>query len=173
MELILLRHAAPSVSLHRRYLGHTDIGIDPALFDAAKIAPLREIPYDRVYSSDLSRCTETLKRMGITDYTPDPRLREVRFREAVEGKSFEEIAQTAGYDSSLLDSAEAWHRFVCAESPEAFSERIASFLDTLPRYGSVLVCTHAGTIREILSQLSPGSESVAQGYLEYTIVRVK
>jgi alpha-ribazole phosphatase/probable phosphoglycerate mutase len=173
VELILLRHAAPPASLHRRYLGHTDIGIDPDLFDAAKISPLLGIPYDRVYSSDLSRCTRTLEKMEITDFVTDPRLREVRFRKEIEGKTFEEIEATEEFDPRFLESMERWHGFVCEEPLAAFRERIRNFLDTLPQNGELLVCAHAGTIREILSQLSPGCEPITPGYLEYTIVRVK
>ena len=173
MELILLRHAPPRREFHGRYVGHTDIGIDPALFDPAKIAPLLGMPFDRVYSSDLSRCTRTLEMMDISDYTADARLREVRFRAPFEGKSFAEIERLEGYDPSVLDSADAWHRFVCAESAEAFAERLRSFLDTLPPLGAILVCTHAGVIRELLSQLSPSTPPVTPGYLEYTRVRVK
>ena len=173
MELILLRHAPPHREFHRRYIGHTDIVIDPDLFDPAKVAPLLDEQYDAVCSSDLVRCTATLRHMGMEDYITDSRLREVRFKASVEGKSFDEIAQTAEYHPGVLASVRSWHDFVCDEPSAAFSERVASFLGSLPPCGTVLVCTHAGTIREILSQLFPEGENTSLGYLEYTRVRVK
>lgn len=173
MELILLRHGAIPETYQKRYLGHTDIGIDPELFETEKIAPLAGQTYERVYSSDLSRCTQTLERMGIRSYIPDPRLREVRFKSHIEGKSFEEIESMQEFAPCLLESMENWHRFVCEESPEALRMRLRNFLDELPSNGKILLCSHAGTIRSLLSLLRPDVEPVTPGYLEYTIVRVK
>ncbi len=173
MELILLRHGAVAEAYQKRYLGHTDIPIDPELFDAAKVSPLREIPYDRVYSSDLVRCTQTLERMGTREYVTDPRLREVCFKPDIEGKNFAQIEATEGFDPSTLESMEHWHAFVCEEPLESFRQRIRGFLEELPRNETVLICTHAGTIREILALLRPDCEPVTPGYLEHTVVRVK
>ncbi|KFN38786.1 MAG: hypothetical protein JU82_10070 [Sulfuricurvum sp. MLSB] len=124
MALILLRHAPPPHEYHRCYLGHTDVGIDATLFDEAKIAPLLSERFDRIYSSDLLRCTQTLEAIGLRGYTADPRLREVRFRTSFEGKTFEQVERMREYDPAVLDSAEAWHDFVCDESSEAFRRRI-------------------------------------------------
>lgn len=173
MELTLLRHAALPLHLQGRYIGHTDIGIDPERFDAGKISPLLNRTFDRVYSSDLVRCTQTLETMGIDAYLPDPRLREVRFKSHIEGKLFEEIEAMEGFDPRSLESAAHWHRYVCEESAEMFRKRIHDFLDELPRNKNILICTHAGTIREILSLLGEGEDHITPGYLEYTIVRVK
>lgn len=173
MELILLRHGALSETYQKRYIGHSDIPIDPALFDAAKIAPLAHRAYTHVYSSDLSRCTQTLERMGIDSFVADPRLREVAFKPPIEGKDFSQLEAMEGFDPHFLTSMERWHEFVCEEPLAAFRERIRNFLDELPQNGEILICTHAGTIREILSLLGIGFDHIAFGYLEYTIVRVK
>lgn len=167
MVLTLLRHAPLPAEYSGRYIGHTDIAIDPALF--APITPPQA--YDRIYSSDLIRCTQTLERLGYQNFCTNERLREVRFKEQFEGKSFEEIERTEEYDPCFLESEEQWHDFVCDESREAFRERIASFLDDLPRHQHILVCSHGGTIAEILSQLHQIPKRL--DYLEYTIVTVK
>lgn len=167
MSLTLLRHAALSTEFHGRYIGHTDIPIDLELFTPIILPQM----YDAIYSSDLSRCTQTLNQLGFDRYKTDERLREVRFKEQFEGKSFEEIEQMEVYNPRFLESQERWHSFVCDESVEDFRERIASFLADLPHEQNILVCAHGGTIAEILSLLNAPIKRLA--YLEYTIVTVK
>lgn len=167
MSLTLLRHAPPPLAYHGRYIGHTDIPIDLALFTPITLP----LTYDRVYSSDLSRCTQTLEQLGYEDFQSDERLREVRFKAPFEGKSFDEIERMEIYNPSFLESQERWHDFVCDESIEEFRGRIASFLDDLPREQNILICAHGGTIGEILSQLHQTPRML--DYLEYTIVTVK
>lgn len=170
MALILLRHAPPPREYHRCYLGHTDVAIDAALFDETKIAPLLDERFDRIISSDLLRCTQTLDAIGLYGYSVDPRLREVRFRTSFEGKTFEQIEQTKGYDPAVLDSQERWHDFVCDESREEFRNRIASFLSELDPALNVLVCTHGGTIKTVLSLLNQPELHRAPDYLDYVRV---
>lgn len=167
MVLTLLRHAAPSAEYHGRTIGHTDIPIDPELFGSVALP----YSYDAIYSSDLRRCTQSLEALGYSDFITDERLREVAFKEHFEGKSFEEIEKMEEYDPSFLESQECWHTFICEESIEHFRRRIETFLEELPLDKNILVCSHAGTIREILSLLK--SEPKRLGYLEYTIVTVK
>lgn len=167
MALTLLRHASPPPEYHKCYLGHTDVGIEAALFDHAKTAPLLREPFDLIYSSDLLRCTQTLDTMGLQGYTTDSRLREVRFKSSCEGKTFEQIERMEGYDPAALASEEAWHCFVCDESPEAFRRRIGSFLAELDPGLNVLICTHGGTIKTILSLLNQPEPHHAPTYLDY------
>lgn len=167
MELTLLRHAAPSITYQGRYLGHTDVPIDPELFTPI----LLPYTYDAIYSSDLLRCTQSLQACGYVDFMTDVRLREVRFKERFEMKSFAEIEKMEGYHPRFLESKEAWHDFVCDESREAFRGRIAAFLDDLPCLQNVLICSHGGAIAEILTLLNGESKRI--DYLEYTIVTVK
>lgn len=166
MALILLRHAPPAAEHHGRYNGHTDIPIDPLLFDDTKIEPLAHLHFDRIYTSDLCRCTQTLRRMGIEHFITDPRLREVRFKPDIEGKNFEQIEQMEGYDPRFLETTESWHAFVCDEPLEAFRERVQSFLEELPHDQTVLICTHGGTIAMIGSLLQTDIPTPAPGYLD-------
>src|SRR3989339_412522 len=167
MSLTLLRHAPLSAEYHGRYIGHTDLFIDSELFSPI-ILPHT---YDLVYSSDLCRCTQTLETLGYSDFKTDERLREVAFKKHFERKSFEEIEQMESYAPRFLESQEHWHTFICEERIEDFRGRIQSFLEELSPKHNILVCSHAGTIREILSLLK--SEPKRLDYLEYTIVTVK
>lgn len=170
MDLILLRHGAPAAEYHRRYIGHTDVEIDENLFEPAKIEPLQNRLYDRIYASDLQRCTATLTRMGMDKFTVDPRLREVRFKPSVEGKNFAEIESTADFDPRVLDSKESWHAFVCEESEGAFRDRVRNFLDELPAHQSILICAHAGSIDMIVSILEPERPTAPLGYLDHIVL---
>lgn len=170
MVLTLLRHGAPHPAHHGRYNGHSDLAIDPALFDPATIAPLREKRFDAVYSSDLIRCTQTLEAMGIEEYATDPRLREVRFKASVEGKTFDEVAAFETFRPSLLENEERWHDFLCAEPRDAFEGRIREFLATLSGAGEILLCTHGGAIRAIVSLLAPSKPFAPPGHLEYIVL---
>lgn len=170
MGLTLLRHAPLEAKHHGCYNGHTDLPIDIALFEQDKIQPLVNRPFDRVYSSDLQRCTVTLETMGITAFTTDPRLREVRFKPSIEGKNFVQIEASEDFDSRCLDSQESWHDYICDESLPSFRTRIQSFLDELNRNENVLICTHNGTINMILSLLNPALEDTSLGYLDHITI---
>lgn len=167
MALTLLRHAPLPLEYHGRTIGHSDISIDLTLFPSITLP----LTYDAIYSSDLSRCTQSLEQLGYRDFKIDERLREVRFKGSIEGKSFEEIEQMEEYRPHFLESQEQWHNFVCDESVEEFRGRIASFLGDLPREQNILICAHGGTIAEMLSLLKLPPKRL--GYLEYTIVTVK
>ena len=167
MSLTLLRHAPIPKAYHGKYNGHSDIPIDLTLFSPITLPQT----YDLVYSSDLCRCTQSLEALGYSDFTTDKRLREVRFKEEFEGKTFEEIEKMESYNPRFLESQTLWHNFVCDETLEQFRGRITSFLDDLPPKQNILICSHSGTIQEILSLLQRVPERL--GYLEYTIVTVK
>ncbi|MFA6188668.1 MAG: histidine phosphatase family protein [Sulfuricurvum sp.] len=171
MELTLLRHAPPPTAYHGRYIGHTDIEIDGALFERDKIEHLLNQDFDCIYSSDLVRCTATLEKMGMTPFIADSRLREVCFKPSFEGKNFAQIEAMDTFDPNALDSKESWHRFVCDEPIEVFQARIKHFLNELPKEGSVLICTHGGTIQMILSMLDPHASNLPVGYLDAILVK--
>ena len=153
MALTLLRHAALHPKDQKRYNGWTDLHIDPTLFDEDAVSSLCRQRFDHIYSSDLARCRETLTLMGINDYTVDARLREVRFKAHIEGLSYREVSCRRDFDEALLEDHRAWHRYICAESYEAFVGRIGSFLADLPQDREILVCTHGGVMHQMLTLL--------------------
>lgn len=170
MELTLLRHAAPYQAYHGCYNGHTDIPIDTALFEHGKIQTLLHRSFDRIYSSDLQRCTQTLTMMGVTAFTTDIRLREVCFKPSIEGKSFSQIEALEDFDPHALDSKETWHPYVCDESLPVFQARVQSFLNELNPNENILICTHGGTINMVLSLLNPTVADTSLGYLEHITI---
>ena len=164
MALTLLRHAALPKKNEHRYNGWTDLNIDPLLFDAKKVALLSKQKFDLIYSSDLVRCQQTLEMMDIDDYITDERLREVRFKEEVEGLNFNEIEKLNSYKTSYIEERETWHAYICAESQEAFETRIKSFLEDLPTDKEILICSHGGTLQKMMAMLGYAKNKIA--YLE-------
>lgn len=95
VDLLLVRHGTTRWNREKRYLGHTDIPLDPGGRD--ELAPLaRELAgkaFHGVYCSDLARCRETLAIISpphADTATYDPRLREMDFG-AWEGHTYEQL----------------------------------------------------------------------------------
>ncbi|AFL69415.1 histidine phosphatase family protein [Sulfurospirillum barnesii] len=163
MALTLLRHAAPSERYQKTYLGWSDVDIDETLFDASSLSLLHASSFDCIYSSDLKRCTQTLDRLGFT-YTSDARLREVKFKEEIEMKRFEEIEKLPSFSPEYLSSEAAWFSYISEESAAHFSQRVQSFLDELNPKHTTLICAHKGTLNHILQCL--GKKPFRFDYLE-------
>ncbi|MET3549371.1 alpha-ribazole phosphatase [Paenibacillus favisporus] len=84
VDLLLVRHGTTRWNREKRYLGHTDIPLDPG--GRNELAPLaRELAgkaFHGVYCSDLARCRETLAIISPAHADTamyDPRLREMDF----------------------------------------------------------------------------------------------
>ncbi len=165
MALTLLRHAALPPHYAHRYNGWSDISIDPARFEPKKVEILQNIKFDFVYSSDLVRCMQTLDRMGIEEYFADTRLREVRFRDEIEGLNFNEIEKLPSFKQAYLSDRQRWHHYICDEHPALFEARVRSFLQDLPREKEILICSHAGTLQKMLLLLGYAKEKI--DYLEW------
>lgn len=100
-DLLLVRHGTTRWNREKRYLGHTDIPLDPGGRD--ELAPLaRELAgkaFHRVYCSDLARCRETLAIISPAHADTamyDPRLREMDFG-AWEGHTYEQLQHESLY----------------------------------------------------------------------------
>ena len=169
--ITLLRHAPLPRAYHGRYNGWSDIPIDPLLFDHQKVKALKEEHFDLIYSSDLIRCTQTIKLLfdGRLKPYPTGALREVKFREEIEGKSFEEIEQLASFNPAYLHDETSWHGYICEESQDAFYQRLRDFLGSLPEDKNILICSHGGAIKAMLYLL--GEPAVSLGYLESVSIR--
>ncbi|MGG4044988.1 histidine phosphatase family protein [Paenibacillus favisporus] len=95
VDLLLVRHGTTRWNREKRYLGHTDIPLDPVGRD--ELAPLaRELAgkaFRGVYCSDLARCRETLAIISPAHADTamyDPPLREMDFG-AWEGHTYEQL----------------------------------------------------------------------------------
>lgn len=152
-SITFLRHAPLAIKNQKCYNGHIDLDIDSSLVDNKQIKTLQKQKYDLVYSSDLKRCTQTLDLLNLS-YKKDERLREIKFKDEFEGKSFDEISKMSIYDEKYLSSFESWHEFIAKESIKEYMQRVNSFLSELPKDKDILVCSHGGTIKLIHSILN-------------------
>jgi broad specificity phosphatase PhoE len=164
MVITFLRHGPLSLQYQNRYNGHKNIPIDKILFDISKIKPLQNKIFDLAISSDLDRCTQTLKTIKQS-FTTDKRLREVKFKAEVEGKSFEEVEKLESFDLKYLKNETTWHNYICDETQQVFKARLQDFLAALPPNKKILVCSHAGAIKEMLNILKQPIQTIH--YLEY------
>lgn len=152
--ITLLRHAPLPLQYQKKYIGHSNIDIDLSLVDKEKIKKLSKTQYDLYYSSDLIRCENTLKLITNQTFTTTKNLREVKFKDFIEGKSFDDISKLTEYDSKFLDTEDSWHTFVCHESKIKFQKRLIDCITALPKDKNILICTHAGVIKELAFVLS-------------------
>jgi len=168
MAIILLRHAPLPIEFQKRFIGHSNIEIDLLLADISKLVEIKNTKFDMVYSSDLKRCTQTLDLINF-EYEIDSRLREVKFKEIFEQKTFDEIESMDIFEDKYLDCMDTWHEFICEESLEEYKNRGKSFLQDLPKDKNILICSHAGTIK-MLYKLLTNNELLEVDCLESIII---
>ena len=168
-ELVLLRHGSTQWNAERRYLGHTDLGLLPSSIE--QLTPLKQQPelwgdFWRVYCSDLLRCRETLAalRPELQETAVyDHRLREMNFGEW-EGQTYEQLKGDGKYRNWLDDP-----EIITPPNGESWAEfkgRVDSFLLELFQAAEadavavavhrVLIVTHGGIIRQLLTRAVPG-----------------
>ncbi len=155
--LRLVRHGETGGAATGRYTGRRDIALNHT--GTAQVAALRVIAdheYTSRWTSDLTRCVETARLMGV-DATPTAELREFDFG-SIEGLRWDELDE--GTQQQLLD-------FDGFEAPDGervadFGARIDAFVDGLGP-GHHLLVTHGGVIRHLLrrtgidARVEPGS----------------
>ena len=146
MEIILIRHTSVDVPPGTCY-GQTYGPLRSTFEEEAMIvasALQGYAPFDRVYTSPLSRCTRLATFCGYADAQRDKRLLEMNFGEW-EMQRYEEIE-----DPQL----QAWYadwKQVSATGGESFVqqyERVAQFLSELKEkpYSKVAIFSHGGVL---------------------------
>jgi alpha-ribazole phosphatase len=146
MEVILVRHTSVDVPTGTCY-GQTNVPLRSTFEEEAMIVASTlqgYAPFDRVYTSPLSRCTQLATFCGYADAQRDKRLLEMNFGEW-EMQRYEEIE-----DPQL----QAWYadwKQVSATGGESFVqqyERVAQFLSELKEkpYSKVAIFSHGGVL---------------------------
>lgn len=153
MLITLLRHTEVDERYASCYNGHIDIGLSPRGHEQARglAEHFEQNRFDAVYCSDLIRAKETLRLIPLAvEPTFTKQLREKSWGRH-EGKTFDEIKmmENRGYESF-----EQWLSLLDGEAMESFTNRIDHFFKVyLPAQGheNVLIVTHAGVIRSLMS----------------------
>ncbi len=158
-KIVLLRHCD---RLGSDYCGGgSDVSLsETGLKKASDIAPfLADAGFDAVYCSPMLRCRQTvepyLKLTGMPE-TEMEDLREMNFGEW-ENRSYAELESCGGRLFSDWISNPYGSAPPGGEKMQGFEQRVLKAwqqIITDDRFGSILVVTHGGPIRTILSSLS-------------------
>jgi broad specificity phosphatase PhoE len=175
MLLTLVRHGPTQWNALGRFQGRTDVplSVEGRRQARALAEALRDEHYDRIYSSDLERASETARIVAESrdlEIFSDPRLREFDFGRW-EGLTWDEIGATS---PQVVTNDATGVRQYAAEGGETFEQvrsRLGSFLADLERenLGAVLIVTHAGPLHAIfaLLDLTPAVASSASTALKF------
>jgi len=153
MKLTLVRHCAVDERYKNCYNGHNDIGLSENGEVQAKelCQVLDALEFDAVFCSDLRRAKESLKySLHVKSVIYTDKLREKSWG-AHEGMSYDEITlkEETEYKNFLQ-----WIEVLDGEPYEDYIKRVKEFfLEYLPslKKENILVITHAGVIRVLLS----------------------
>jgi len=160
MEILFVRHGETEANRTNLFYGRLDYGLTPngreQAAKAGNLIRMMNFTPDRIVVSGLKRTHQTLEAMGFSmdDADIEPRLDE-RSLGVLEGMTFPEITERypdlfERWDSDWLDFAPDG-----GESQREFSGRVRDYLDELKssdnKPGKVLVATHGGTMKTIIS----------------------
>ena len=153
-QIYLLRHEEVEKKYRNRYYGHLDVKLSArGKVRALRIAKkLNKIEFDAIYSSDLSRTRFMLNGL-------EQKVKPI-FTESLREKSW---GKHEGLSSNNLEALgfeyknfEQWVSQLDGESLDEFKARVFNFYDYLLslKRKKILVVTHSGVIRTILSRLN-------------------
>ncbi len=154
-EVWLIRHGETEWNVNKRFQGHLDIPLSPTgvgqAFRLAERLARSRLAFDRLYSSDLRRATETATPLAQAlrlSLIPSPLLREIDVGQLA-GLSRQETE--ARFPEFLAQAAQdPWNTpRPGGESMAQVASRLQAFLQDLPP-GRHLVVTHGGVIRAAL-----------------------
>lgn len=152
-SLYLVRHGETDWNKSRRIQGHSDIQLnDTGREQASRTAELlASRRWDAVYSSPLSRAWETASiiagRLGFDGPTALPGVIERNYGQA-EGLTYDELAEKFPFGSDVTGRESREH---------AAARAVPALIEAARRHaeGSVLVVSHGGLIRSVLTHLEP------------------
>jgi len=151
LRITLVRHAEVEEKYKNKYNGHNDIGLSSRGVCQAKelCKNLNNLEFDTVFCSDLKRAKETIKDLD-KEIIYTTKLREKSWGRH-EGLSFDEIITL---DEISYINFLQWINDLDGEDYISYIARIKEFFFTfLPSLNkdNILIITHAGVIRTLLS----------------------
>lgn len=164
MKIYLIRHGETDLNKHRRLQGQSDFLLNDYGRKLAAVTgeALKEVPFDIVFSSPLSRAYETAKLvLGGRDIPiiKDKRIQEISFGE-FEGMSYHPQNYELS-DPDFMNFFNAPESYRVPKGGESFEEIIARTGDfwrtitTDPQYQgkTILVSTHGCALKAILANI--------------------
>ena len=152
MEITLIRHTSVAVE-HGICYGQTDVDVARTFpYEAKEVADrLKGLTFDRVYTSQLSRCRKLASYCGYSDAIVDPRLLEMNFGdwEMCEYDRIVDIRLQEWFDDYMNIAPTG------GESAMQQRERFLDFINTLRnelnQEASVAIFTHGGILIHALN----------------------
>lgn len=164
MLITLVRHAEIDHDYLSCYNGHIDISLSyRGLKQAVRLSEhFQGISFDAVYASDLQQARETVAALDLSvepQFTKQ--LREKSWGRH-EGKTFDQVMMM---EKKAYESFDQWINLLDGEPMERLFERVRHFFKTYliaQGYDHVLVVTHAGVIRSLMTEMR--GISVEEGF---------
>lgn len=156
MDLYLVRHGQSVPNFEKRHSGWSMMPLTEKGFDDARRAGemLKGIPFDRVYSSDLTRAVQTAKT-ALPDYEPIqlPLIRE-RSVGCLMERFFEDCAAEHGDVYWQARWSSDWRPFG-GDSPNMVRDRAKDFLKMLETdpADNIAAFSHGGFMGHVLEQV--------------------
>jgi alpha-ribazole phosphatase len=166
VRIILVRHGETDDNNNMKLSGHIDSELSSlGLSQSQKTTNLlKNYNIDFIYSSPSSRAIGTIKNLSKEknlDIIINNDLKEINFGD-FEGKTFKEIESSYSEEFDNMLRLGFDYKYPNGESLIEFHNRISLYIENIikeNRDKSILICTHAGVIRCILSHLlSKGHE---------------
>lgn len=160
-KLILVRHVVTEDNMLSKLSGHIDSKIsEEGKIQINKITDyLRNEKIDKIYTTTSTRTKETVKYLAEVnkiDIKESESLKEINFGD-FEGKDFKEIQKNYPGEFNKMISEGYEYRYPNGESLidcyERVSQKIKLILEDAEDNSTILICSHAGTIRNILTYL--------------------
>lgn len=184
--IYLLRHGEIAGSKTRRFIGQTDVALSPEGIDQAQFwqGYFADIKIDRIYSSPLSRCVETVRIVsagfhGVHESDQIilvPELSEINLGKW-DGRTFKDIKENFPLEWEQRGKDLANYRPPGGESfADLFDRVVPAFHGILRKNsGNNLIVAHAGVNRMILCDLLEreisGMFTIGQTYGCLNIIR--
>lgn len=155
MRLLWIRHGQTEENRLKQYIGYTNVSLNKAGMEQARslIHQLKNVQVDRIYSSDLLRCLETIEGFAKErnlSVIPVSNLREMNFGQW-EGKTYEEIMAVAP------EIGTAWYNDPFSVSPpdgetllelgNRVDQLIGNIIAESKKGETVALVSHGGPIR--------------------------
>lgn len=152
MKLYLVRHGESETNKSGSFTGWLDVALtEKGRGDAEEAARLiKEVNFDKVYSSDLKRALETARiALPGHEYETTSLLREIRLG-SLEGQPL-----TAITDENRARIPTEGYAMYGGESNEEFKKRVTDFLKTVEtaEAENVIAFSHAGFVRAVLDEV--------------------
>ncbi len=155
MQVFVVRHGQSTANLKRAYSGWSHVPLtEKGIADAAHAGEiLKDIPFAKVYASDLKRAMQTCQTaLPGAEFETDPLLREISTG-TLTGMYHQDALKMYGEAHLKCTQARDYSRYG-GESHQMHCARVNQFMKKLeenPIEGNVAIFCHDGTTKAILN----------------------